>query len=65
MRSLHRRLLHVENVIHHALVVRSVAVLRIAVGAVFLGFGVLKYFPGISPAENLTQATTHLLTLGF
>ncbi len=26
----------------------------------FLGFGALKYFPGISPAENLVKATTDL-----
>jgi len=62
---MHRRILHVENVIHHKLVAHSVTVLRIAVGAVFLGFGVLKFFPGVSPAENLTQATTHLLTFGL
>ncbi len=60
-----QRLLHVENMIHHRLIAHSVTVLRIAVGAVFLGFGVLKYFHGISPAENLTKATTHLLTFGL
>jgi len=65
MESLYGRLLHVENVIHHQLVAHSVAVLRIAVGGVFLGFGVLKYFPGVSPAENLANATTDLLTLGL
>lgn len=32
---------------------------------VFLAFGVLKYFPGVSPAENLTLTTTNLLTFGF
>jgi putative oxidoreductase len=65
MRRLYALLLHAENVIHHQLVAHSVAVLRVAVGAVFLGFGVLKYFPGISPAEGLTRATTHLLTFGL
>jgi len=65
MRLLHKRLLHVENVIHHQLVAHSVAMLRIAVGAVFLGFGALKFFPGVSPAEDLTQVTTHLLTFGL
>lgn len=65
MGRLHDRLLHGENLIHHQLVVHSVAVLRVAVGAVFLGFGVLKYFPGVSPAENLTKETTHLLTFGL
>ncbi|MDQ6804647.1 MAG: hypothetical protein M3065_06705 [Actinomycetota bacterium] len=34
-------------------------------GAIFLGFGVLKYFPGVSPAQNLTEATTHILFLGL
>ena len=27
-------------------------------GAVFLGFGLLKYFPGVSPAEALATDTT-------
>ncbi len=65
MGGIRERLLHAENVIHYQLVVHSVAALRVAVGAVFLGFGVLKYFPGVSPAENLTKATTHLLSFGL
>ncbi len=65
MSNLLERLRHVENVIHHQLVEHSIAVLRIAVGAVFLGFGVLKYFSGVSPAENLTNATTHIMFLGL
>ncbi|MDQ6834674.1 MAG: DoxX family membrane protein [Actinomycetota bacterium] len=44
---------------------RSITALRIAVGAIFLLFGVLKYFPGVSPAQNLTEATTHILFLGI
>jgi uncharacterized membrane protein YphA (DoxX/SURF4 family) len=60
--QLPQRLHHAEDVIHHHLVVHSVAVLRIALGAVFLGFGVLKFFPGVSPAEDLVGATTQLLT---
>jgi uncharacterized membrane protein YkgB len=59
------RVLHFENVVHHRLVAHSVTVLRISVGAVFLCFGVLKFFPGVSPAESLTEATTHLLTFGL
>jgi len=31
----------------------------------FLGFGVLKFFPGVSPAESLAIATTDKLTLGL
>lgn len=65
MRSLYTRFLHVENHLHHQFVQHSITALRIAIGAVFLGFGVLKYFPGVSPAQNLTEATTHILFLGL
>ena len=65
MRSLYTRFLHLENHLHHRLVQHSITALRIAVGAVFLGFGILKYFPGVSPAQNLTEATTHILFLGL
>lgn len=65
MTATYQRFLHVENRIHHQLVLHSITALRIAVGAIFLGFGVLKYFPGVSPAQNLTEATTHILFLGL
>lgn len=41
----------------------SVTALRLALGLVFLGFGVLKFFPGVSPAEDLAQRTVGELTL--
>jgi uncharacterized membrane protein YphA (DoxX/SURF4 family) len=47
------------------LVRNSIAALRISLGAVLLGFGVLKYFPGMSPAQSLVLATMHLLTFGL
>ncbi len=65
MARLHERLLHVEDRTHHWFVVHGIALLRIAVGAIFLGFGALKYFPGVSPAENLVDATTDLMTFGL
>ena len=40
-------------------------VLRVALGIVFLWFGVLKFFPGLSPAEELATKTISLLTLGL
>lgn len=43
----------------------SVPVLRISMGLVFLIFGVLKFFPGLSPAEALTEQTMDRLTLGL
>lgn len=64
MRLIYQRFLHIENHVHHQLVRHSITALRIAVGAIFLGFGVLKYFPGVSPAQTLTEATTHILFFG-
>ncbi len=65
MTRLYPRFLHLENILHHQFVAHSVAVLRVAIGAVFLGFGVLKYFPGVSPAQGLAGATTHILFFGL
>jgi uncharacterized membrane protein YkgB len=39
--------------------------MRIALGVVFLWFGVLKFFPGLSPAESLAGRTFSALTLGL
>jgi putative oxidoreductase len=65
VKSTYAKFIHLENRVHHQLVAHSITWLRIAVGAIFLGFGVLKYFPGVSPAQNLTEATTHILFLGL
>ncbi|MFF8346304.1 DoxX family protein [Cellulosimicrobium funkei] len=43
----------------------SVPALRVALGLVFLGFGVLKFFPGASPAEAIAARTVETLTLGL
>lgn len=43
----------------------SLSVLRISVGIVYLWFGALKYFQGISPAEQLAMRTIHKLTFGL
>ncbi|MDQ6805608.1 MAG: DoxX family membrane protein [Actinomycetota bacterium] len=65
MRSIYQRFLHLEDRIHRQLVLHSITALRVALGAIFLGFGVLKFFPGVSPAQNITEATTHILFLGL
>lgn len=59
------RLRALEAVSHRWLVAHSVAILRVSVGAVFLGFGLLKFFPGVSPAQGLVEATTDILTFGI
>ena len=43
----------------------SIPALRVALGAVFLVFGALKFFPGVSPVEALVQATWERLTFGM
>lgn len=42
----------------------SVPALRVTLGLVFLGFGVLKFFPGASPAEQIVKQTLAALTFG-
>lgn len=51
--------------LHRWLVAHSIMLLRVSLGLVFLGFGALKLFPGVSPAEDLVKETTSLLTLGL
>lgn len=36
--------------------------LRVSVGVVFLWFGLLKFFPGLSPAQDLAIRTIDILT---
>jgi putative oxidoreductase len=43
----------------------SVPALRVALGVVFVVFGVLKFFPGMSPVESLVEATWGVLTFGI
>ena len=48
-----------------ALASAAVPLLRVALGAVFLWFGALKFFPGLSPAQDLAARTIEQLTLGI
>ena len=47
------------------LVAYSLQALRISLGLVFLGFGVIKFVPGLSPAEAIASATIDRLTFGL
>lgn len=44
---------------------KGIMLLRISIGIIFLWFGVLKFFPGLSPAESLAIDTIKLLTFGL
>lgn len=43
----------------------GVLFLRLSLGVVFLWFGALKFFPGLSPAEDLAVRTITRLTFGL
>ena len=43
---------------------RGIVLLRISLGIVFLWFGVLKFFPGVSPAQSLAGETMMALSFG-
>jgi putative oxidoreductase len=43
----------------------SIGILRVSLGLVFLGFGVLKFFPDASPAQALVERTLETLTFGL
>lgn len=53
-----------DTSINKWLVTNSIFLLRVCMGIVFLGFGILKYFQGISPIESLATRTTTVLTFG-
>lgn len=43
----------------------SVSLLRVSLGVVFLWFGALKFFPSLSPAQDLAARTIEALSLGL
>lgn len=43
----------------------SIVVLRVSLGIIFIWFGVLKFFPDLSPAQELAVATIDRLTFGL
>lgn len=45
-------------------VAHSLAVLRVSLGSIFVLFGILKFFPNVSPAQELATRTTEVLTFG-
>lgn len=42
----------------------GIRILRVSLGLIFLWFGALKFFPGLSPAEGLAERTIATLTGG-
>jgi uncharacterized membrane protein YphA (DoxX/SURF4 family) len=44
---------------------QSLPILRVGLGIVFFWFGVLKFFPGLSPAQDLAIRTMDALSFGL
>jgi putative oxidoreductase len=53
-----------DTAINKWLVANSINLLRFSMGLVFVGFGALKFFTGVSPIEALATRTTTALTMG-
>ena len=55
----------VDRRITHWMATHGLVLLRISIGVVFLWFGALKFWPGLSPADRLATDTIDLLTFGL
>jgi uncharacterized membrane protein YkgB len=49
----------------HWMAKHGLGILRISLGIIFLWFGVLKFVPGLSPADELAGRTIQTLSLGL
>lgn len=52
---------HFDLQISHWMANSGIVVLRIGLGIVFFWFGLLKFFPGLSPAEGLVRNTVYFI----
>jgi putative oxidoreductase len=59
-----RRLRQLQRRGAKILALYSISALRVSLGLIFFGFGALKFFPGLSPAEALVIQTVDTLTFG-
>lgn len=55
----------VDQALKRAMARSGLPMARIALGVVFFWFGVLKFFPGLSPAQDLAARTISVLTGGL
>lgn len=53
-----------ENKSYEWMSKHGVVLLRISIGIIFLWFGIQKFFPGISSAEDLATRTIEVMTFG-
>lgn len=54
-----------DLIITNRMAQQGIFLLRISLGIVFLWFGVIKFFPGLSPAQELGSRTISVLSFGW
>jgi len=54
----------IDSALTQAMAERGVLALRLSLGVVFFWFGLLKWFPGLSPAQTLAADTIARLSFG-
>lgn len=64
MQDLRARFNRVDEPLTRWMARYGVPLLRISLGVVFFWFGVLKFFPGLSPAQDLATRTIEQLSFG-
>jgi uncharacterized membrane protein YphA (DoxX/SURF4 family) len=65
MTTLQRVFERVDPIITRLMARYGIVLLRVSVGVVFFWFGILKFFPALSPAEDLAARTISTLTFGL
>jgi uncharacterized membrane protein YphA (DoxX/SURF4 family) len=65
MSSLARNYDRIDSTLTAWMARNGIRLLRISLGIVFLWFGVLKFFPGLSPAQTLAGDTISILSFGL
>lgn len=55
----------IDRRLTHWLAEHGLTLLRISIGLIFVWFGVLKFWPGLSPADQLATETIDLLSFGL
>jgi len=55
----------IDRRVTHWLAEHGLTLLRISIGLIFVWFGVLKFWPGLSPADQLAMETVDVLLFGL
>lgn len=55
----------VDIAITQWMVKNGLVILRLSIGIIFLWYGVLKFFDGLSPAQDIATRTIQMLTFGL